>query len=231
MQESLNYTDSQITWRSHKLKNNCLQFYLEKWSLEAPNFWWKTQENDLERWSWGVLEKPQFNNKNMILECLPTFCQSYIVMLRILVSNSAQKTNLNININNKKNDQTYPRAARLHIKMVFFDEIHLFLGRLSQRSRMGMVCSPAQPGWGYLIWRCWKKNYQNMSLFSLREPGFFEDPGWKQVDFLNYESWRPLCLVLGCWCLLITDENWLVVSTPLKNISQIGNLPQFSGWK
>ena len=27
------------------------------------------------------------------------------------------------------------------------------------------------------------------------------------------------------------NVHWLVVSTPLKNISQNGNLPQFSGWK
>ena len=31
---------------------------------------------------------------------------------------------------------------------------------------------------------------------------------------------------LGGWDFLMKLENWLVVSTPLKNISQIGNLPQ-----
>ena len=143
----------------------------------------------------------------------------------ILVSNISQKTNLNINNNNnKKMIKRTPVLPGYILKWYFL-----------MRSICSLVALVKGPGWvryapqpnqdEVISFGDAEKKLRKHVTSSLRAWDM-EDPGWKQVDFLNYESWRPLCLVLGCWYMLITDENWLVVSTPLKNISQIGNLPQ-----
>ncbi len=59
------------------------------------------------------------------------------------------------------------------------------------------------------------------------------NPQLKSIYFLLEIRW-----ILHCWTGGYEKKNksgninnWLVVSTHLKNISQNGNLPQFSGWK
>ena len=234
MQESLNYMDWQTTRRSNKLKTMSLQWILrsDHWrhhffggnrrkmilrhGVEVEVFL-KNLHATTKTWSWVSLHNEPIVGyvRNSCLKCIPENQSQY--------QHHQQQTN----------DQTYLVLPGYILKWYFLMRSICSLVAWVERSRMGRsLPSPTRMRLSHL--RILKKNLPKHVTFSLREPGFFEDPGWKEVDFLNYESWRPrLVLNLGCWSMLIRDEKtgWWFQLPPLKNISQIGNLPQFSVWK